>query len=193
MVVALCALNGQPQKGRSHRLDATEHVPVETLFRKNGPPFKHKIEPIEAGGDLLFPRGRLVQITGDLVATTAVERQIVIEGANDPGPVYAEVTVSVCVQSIGVGQTHQISPVARHVLTVLWTREQCINTFRIGIRRRVRIKRGELLKGWRQPRQVESQTTKQCTFIRHRIWLKRGGLEPGIDIAINRTVAPLAA
>ena len=73
--------------------------------------------------------GASVEITGKLIADELVKRHIAIKGTNDPVAVRAEVSRSICVQSVRVGQSHQICPVARHVLAVLRTIEERVDAF----------------------------------------------------------------
>ena len=149
------------------------------------------MEPVEAGGDLLIHGRILVQITGHLVANELVEGLVGVEGTNDPVPVGTEVTRPVGVQSIGVGQAHQVRPVACHVLAILRTREERIDPLLVGIGRLVRLELGQLFEGRRQTGEIKGQPAKQGSLVGFRARRKRFILQPGQDMAIDCAVAPL--
>ena len=131
--MADCALNGQAHERSAHRCDPIQHVAGVALFRERRADVNDQVQTMEARGHQLVSRRLGIQIAGQLVTREVVVGQVVIEGSNHPVAIGRHLAIVIVVDAVGVGEAHQVQPIAGHVLAVVWTIEQSVHDFAIGI------------------------------------------------------------
>ena len=82
-------------------------------YSRVGAPFEvdHHVA-MKPAGDLLLERGAGQQVAGDLLDGEAVERQVAVEGVDDPFAILPDVAMVVDVIAVGVGIAGQVEPLA---------------------------------------------------------------------------------
>ena len=74
----------------------------------------------------------------------------------------------IVMDSVCIGETHQIHPVLRHVFAVSRRGHQSKDELGIRIGSFVGQKRADLVERGREPRQIEGDASNQCAFVRTR-------------------------
>ena len=168
VVVALRAADRLAEPDGADGADAVGQVACLVVLGLGAAFFGGEEQPVEGRGDLLVLRRLRHQVAGDLLAGEAVERHAVVERADDVVAVRPDVARRVRVVADGVGEAHDIEPADGHAFAVVRRRQQRLDAFRVGIRRRVALEVRDLLRLRRQADQVEVETTREGAAVRFR-------------------------
>ena len=114
-------MDSHSHEGGAHCGDTIGHVLEKTLLGQCGAAVDDQVQAVEPRSHQLVVAGLGEEIASQLVADKVVVTKVVIEGSDHPVAVGDEVPVEILVHAIGVGKAHQVQPVARHVLAILWT------------------------------------------------------------------------
>lgn len=126
MVVAFGAADGGSEPCHADGADAVGGVFGEVFLGLSAAFAGHHGEAVEAGGGPFAVSGVREEIAGELGAGELVEREILIEGINDPVAVGPCVVVLVAVEADGIGVADDIEPVLGHAFAVLGAGEELV-------------------------------------------------------------------
>ncbi len=172
MVVTAAALEGESQKRRPHRIDAIGDISHAELFFDDTPFFILHMQSIEGGRQTLSFGGLRQQIPRQLPGQKLIERQVLIEGLNDPVAIRPDGSKAVHLIAMGIGVPGNIQPLDRHPLTIAWRIEQSIDQSFIGLRSVIREERINLGQGRREAGEIKRQPSYQCGPGGRRGWLQ---------------------
>ena len=141
MIVALRALNGQPENTLADAIHAVEQsFHAELLGIDAAFLVQHRIAQ-KSGGDPIVLSGMRQLIAGDLFDDEAVVGQVTVERMNDPVAIRPDETRLVLFKSVRVGVTRGVEPMAPPTLAVMRRIQQTPDLFFVSIRGLVREER----------------------------------------------------
>ena len=161
VVVAAGAAQRLPQPHRRGGLDAVGAVLGEELFRDHAALFVDHGVAVKPGGDPLFERRVRQQVAGNLLDGELVERQVAVEGRDDPVAPRVHLAVAVHLIAVRVRKPPGVEPVEGHPLAIVGRLQQPGDDLFVRVRRRVRQESVDLGRRRRQPRQVERHAADQ--------------------------------
>ncbi len=134
------------------------------------------------------------QVAGELLDREPVERQVAVEGVDDPVAVLPDRARGVDAVAVGVGVAGQVEPVPRPALAVVRRGEQAVDEPLVGVGRGRR-------RGTRRPpraiggRPIRSRLTRRISVARSASGdgAMPVALQPGEDEAIDRVADPVAS
>ena len=162
MGVALGATHGQSQPDAAGGIQPVNHgLDPELLLV--GPSFSAREGvAMKTGRDLLLDAGVLQQIARQLLAGKAVEREIPVEGPDDPVPIPpGKRTNSILLVSIAVSVAREIQPVAPPPLTEMGRLQHALDQVLPGPGALVLHKPAHLRRPGQEARQVQAQAADQ--------------------------------
>ena len=106
------------------------------------------------------------QIAGKLFDREFVERQVAVEGADDPLAPLPHVAIVINMIAVGVGVTRQIQPELRQPLAERGRGQQTVHQPLVRLWALVREKRVRFRNRRRQTRQIEAHSPKQRGPVR---------------------------
>ncbi len=190
MVVAASAANGQPQPYGAGRIDAVHHV-FNLVLLGNDAAFRvAAMVAVETGRDSLLQRGVRQQIARQLFDGKAVERQIGVEGVDDPISPPPHIAGAVVLIAARIGVTRSVEPIGSHPLPVAGRVEQAVNQALIGLGRIIAQKGVDFRQRRRKARQVQRQTADERRFVGFWRRAQALGLEPGENEIVDRVARP---
>ena len=169
VIVAHRAAGGEAHEDLAGRLCAVAGVEHEILLGDRAAFIGGDIAAIEAGRDLLIQCGVRQQIAGELLNGELIERQVAVEGADDPLAVVPHLAVVVEMNAVRVRIARGIQPVARAVLAVMRGRHELVEIALVGIRRVVVHKLLHQRRLRRQAGDIERCAPRQRAAVRFRI------------------------
>ena len=135
VAVAARAAHGQAHPGGGRGFDAVDHVFDQILFGNRAALEVDHVVAIETGGDLVVRGGVGQQVAGELLDREAVERHVVVEGADHPVAPGPHVAMAVDVIAVGVGVAGEVEPLHGHALAVVRRGEQAVDLLLVGVGR----------------------------------------------------------
>ena len=161
VVVAGRAADGQAEEDRARGVGAVLGVDHLVLFRDHAALVRGCVAAMESGSDQLVHRRVGQQVAGDLLHGEAVERQVAIEGVDDPVAIGPHLAVVVDVDAVRVGVARRVQPVARAVLPVGLGTEELVEVALVRAGALVREERREQRGLGRQSRDIERSPPRQ--------------------------------
>ena len=150
VVMALTALNRQPEHRFADRIHAVEHRVHAELLRIHAPFFvKHRMSQ-EAGCDELILCRIRQEVASELLDQELVIRQIAIERVDHPISIEPHLPRLIFFKSIRVRVTGGIEPMSSPTFSVVRRREKPFDLLFKSIRRGICKKRIDLVRRWRQ-------------------------------------------
>lgn len=105
VIVALRAIGGEAEVDPADGLDAVCGIEGEVFFVDGSTFIGGDVAALESGGDELLGGGIGEEISSDLVGGELVEREVVVEGGDDPIAVGPHFAIVIEVHAMGVGIT----------------------------------------------------------------------------------------
>ena len=161
VVVALRAGHGAAEPRRGGRVHAVHQRLPPRLFDVDPSLLVEEGVPVEAGRDLLLRRGLGEHVTRDLLDGEVAERQVPVEGVDDPVAVHPRGPAPVLLVAVRVGVSREVQPGTRPALTVVRRGEQAVDDLLVGIRARVGQERVHLRQRRRKADEVEAHAADQ--------------------------------
>ena len=199
VVVATGTADRKAEPGLAGRLDAIDdrlHPPL----LGDDPPFA--IDPViavKAGGDDRVARRRLVarhgrkHVAGELVDRELIEGEVAVVGRDHPVAPRPVGAARIGLVAVAVGIAGRIEPFDRHPLAEVRAGELEIDIGLIRLRGRIGNERGDLLRRWRQAREIEADAAGEQFSRRFAVGAHPLGLEPSEDKVVDRCPGPVGA
>ena len=150
-----------------------------------------RAKPVETAGDEHFVARGINLVTCELLLHKLVIRLVLLKGSD------CIVAILPCVRSVRVvfkpvalGEAHYVKPMLRPSLAIFWRCEKPIDELGPCLRRRILHKRGNLLWSWRQPYDIQVDSTNQRLAVRFGSMREVFFLEPRKNERINRRSCP---
>ncbi len=190
MIVATGATQRQPQERGAGRADPVDHG-LDTKLLLVGAAFliDHRVAK-EPSGDELVRRGRRQHVAGHLFDCELVERQVAIQGVDDPVAIFPDRAGTVDRVAVGVGVVGQVEPIAPPAFAVVRRGQQPIDQPLVSIAAGVGQKRVHFFRAGRQPQQVEAQSPDERGPGGLGRRLQVGRFQPGEHKSIDRVAHP---
>ena len=139
---------------------------TEDEFSINGAPLTGgDVVAVETGGNQLVLGRAGQEISSQLVDGELIERQVAVEGSDNPVAVGPDLALIVEVQTVCVCVSGHIEPVAAHLFTVLRAVHEAVHATLVGARKRIRQKGVYFGRCGRQAPKVHAQTAQQGRTI----------------------------
>jgi hypothetical protein len=123
----------QTHEGGRRGFDAIDHV-LDLVFVGDRAPLEvDHVIPVEPGSNLLVARRIGKQVAGDLLDHELIERQVAIEGVDDPVAPVPHAAQAVDVVPVRVGVASRVEPRHGHPLTVVGRRQQRVDPLLISV------------------------------------------------------------
>jgi len=155
VVVALRALERQAKPRPPGSLESIDNaLDAKLLLARVVALGLHRV-PVERTGHPLLRRCVRQEIARELINRKPVERHVLVERGNHPVAVRPDVARAIRRITGRVGEPREIKPILRLALPEMRRGEQPFNQARIGLRRIVVHKAKRLIRGRRQPGQIQ--------------------------------------
>ena len=131
--VALGAAHGEAEPHGAGGVDAIDDGLDAELFAVRSTLLVDEGVAVEGGGDELGFGGVGKEVAGELLDGEAVEREVVVEGLDDPIAVGPHVAATIDRVAVGVGIAGLVEPVPPPALAVVRAGEEAIDEARPGV------------------------------------------------------------
>ena len=179
VVVALRALNGDPEDPLPDRVHTVEHGFHPELLRVDSTFLVDHRVAQKAGGDDLVLRRSGQEVARNLLDDELVVGQVAIQSADHPIAIEPDLALLVLLESVGVGIARRIQPVPPPAFAVMRRSEESLHLLLVGVPAPVGKEGIDLRGRRRESDQVQAQPAEQRRAVR----LGRGGqalfLQPG--------------
>ena len=161
----------QPEPNRPHGFGHVHHI-VDSIFFGNSPTFAiDHVIATKAGGKFLFQSGIRKHIAGQLPKSKLIEREVCVEGSNNPIAPRPHGSFVVPLVTVGVGVASCVEPIPCHAFSECTRLQKASNHFFVCSRSRICNKVIHFVYGRRKSRQVESHPPDQGPTICFESWL----------------------
>ena len=185
VVVTTGAADRQAQEQHRGGLHPIGHILHAIFFRDGSPLEIDHVVAGKTGGDLLFERRAGEQVARQLLNDELVERQIVVDGLDQPIAPRPHVAMAVDAVAVRVGVAGRVEPLHGHPFAISRRGQQPIDESLVGARLLICQERPNFGDRRRQPGQVEAQATNQGAAIRFRCRLQPARFELGENETID--------
>jgi len=190
VIVALGTTQCQPEEYRSGSVHAVHHGLDAKLLQVNAALLVDGCVAVKAGSDLLVQRGARQQIPGKLFHHELVERQVAVEGMDDPVAVFPDGARRIDAITIGVGITRQVKPVPAPALAIVRRRQQAVDQPLVGVRPVIGDEAIDFLRRRRQAGQIQADPANERDPVRLRRGLDPVFLQPCQDKTVDGRACP---
>ena len=160
--MTLATAQRQPQPKCARCADSVDHIVDPRFFRIATSFAIRHVVAVKASRQPLFWSRIWQQISGELLDSELIKRQVAVERADHPISPRPVRPGRVPLKSIRIGIASCIQPPHRQPLTKMLRCEKLIDKPIVGLRRLVIQKRFDVGGRWRQPRQIKRNSPHQC-------------------------------
>ena len=118
VAVAAGASSSQAEPDGGRGIDAIDDVFDGEFFGDDAPLGVAAMVAIEAGSDVLFPRGVRQHVAGDLLDGEAIERYVAVKGVDHPVAPAPHDAFAVVLVAVGVGVAGAVEPALSHAFAI---------------------------------------------------------------------------
>ena len=190
VIVTLAAADGQAEEDGAGGVDAiddrldAEHLDVDA------PLLVRRRVAVKTRGDPIRLRRLREQIAGKLIDDEAIDRQVMVQGVDDPVAVGPHRAGAVDREAVRIAVAGQVEPVPGPAFAVVGRRQQPIDESLVSVGPAVGEEIGDFLRRRRQADEIEADPANQGRAIglgrRRQLVLP----QPGEDEAVDRVADP---
>ena len=133
MVVASGTTDGQAQPDRAGRVHSIFGIDGVDLFRNDPTFIGGDVAAVKSGSNLLVKCPIREQVSSELLDGKAIERQIAIEGLDNPVAIRPHLSIVVDVDTMRVGIARSVKPVTGAMLSPALGGQQAVHNLLVGI------------------------------------------------------------
>ena len=190
VVVALRAGERRAEPDGGGRVRAIDENFVQRFLGIDAALFVGHRVAMEPARDFLIDGGVRQHVARDLLDRESIERQVAIEGVDDPVAVLPDRAAVVLFVSVRVGVPRQVQPGPRPPFAVVGRCEQSVDDPLVRAGRRVGQEGIDLVGCRRKAREIQRDAAKQRGFRRISRRRQAFALEPRQDEAVDRILRP---